>query len=261
MKPAFVLLASPLSAWRRQAGVRRTLLRHTFIQQFKSGANLNSTICNLKSNIVLMPLVYQQNINATTKIAVWHITEPEDFFLAAVPVQREIKHWHKRLQHLAGRLLLKELYPDFPVELIQIADTKKPFLENEPFHFSISHCGDYAAAMVSKSHRVGVDVELLNEKVGQIQHKFTDSEELKKFNIQHSTFNIQYLTLCWCVKESVFKWWGNGQVDFKKDIVIRSITGGAEQGIVQCIFREEFELYVHYLLFNSNFLTWVLTDH
>jgi len=57
-----------------------------------------------------MPLVYQQNINALTRIAVWHITETEDFFLASVPVQREISHWHKRLQHLAGRLLLKELF-------------------------------------------------------------------------------------------------------------------------------------------------------
>ena len=119
-----------------------------------------------------MPLVYQQNINAVTKIAVWHITEDEDFFLASVPVQREIRHWHKRLQHLAGRLLLKEMYPDFPVKLIRIADTKKPFLENEPFHFSISHCGDYAAAMVSKSARVGVDVELLNEKIELISDHY-----------------------------------------------------------------------------------------
>ena len=206
-----------------------------------------------------MPLVYQQNINATTKIAVWHITEPEDFFLAVVPVQREIKHWHKRLQHLAGRLLLKEMYPDFPVELIQIADTKKPFLENEPFHFSISHCGDYAAAMISKTHRVGVDVELLNEKIEQIQHKFTSDEEQGK--IQNSKFKIQNLTLSWSVKESIFKWWGRGQVDFKKDISLKSMTGQPEQGVVHCIFKNEFELHVHYLFFNNNFLTWVLTDH
>ena len=213
-----------------------------------------------------MPLVYQQNINATTKMAVWHITEGEEFFLATVPVQRDIRHWHKRLQHLAGRLLLKEMYPGFPVELIRIADTKKPFLENEPFHFSISHCGDYAAAMVSKTSRVGVDVELLNEKIEQIRHKFTGDEELKIFaqhssgNIQSSIFNIQYLTLCWSVKESVFKWWGRGEVDFKKDIVLQSITGLPEQGIVHCLFKNEFELNIHYLLFNNNFLTWVLTD-
>jgi phosphopantetheinyl transferase len=205
-----------------------------------------------------MPLVYQQNINATSKIAVWHITESEDFFLSTVPVQREIKHWHKRLQHLAGRLLLKELYPEFPVEMIQVADTRKPFLENEPFHFSISHCGDYAAAMVSKTHRVGVDVELLNGKIEQIQYKFTTDEELKIFSEQ-ALNNIQCLTLCWSIKESVFKWWGRGEVDFKKDIVLKSLSGSPEQGVVHCIFRNEFELDIHYLLFNNNFLTWVLT--
>jgi phosphopantetheinyl transferase len=208
-----------------------------------------------------MPLVYQQNINATSRMAVWHITESEDFFLATVPVQREIKHWHKRLQHLAGRLLLQELYPDFPVEMIQVADTKKPFLENEPFHFSISHCGDYAAAIASKTQRVGVDVELLNTKIEQIQHKFIYEEELQMLNKQSSMLNIQCLTLCWSVKESVFKWWGRGEVDFKKDIVLKKITGSAEQGIVRCIFKNEFEMDVHYLFFNNNFLTWVLSDH
>ena len=208
-----------------------------------------------------MPLVYQQNINAVTKIAVWHIAEKEDFFLAQVPLQREIRHWHKRLQHLAGRLLLKEMYPDFPVELIRIADTKKPFLENEPFHFSISHCGDYAAAMVSKTYRVGVDVELLNEKIEQMQHKFIYEDQVKELNIQCVMPIIQSLTLYWSVKESVFKWWGSGAVDLKDDIVIQSVQGLPEQGVVNCIFKNEFELDVHYLFFNNNFLTWVLTDH
>jgi|GWRWMinimDraft_6_1066014.scaffolds.fasta_scaffold06750_2 phosphopantetheinyl transferase len=215
-----------------------------------------------------MPLVYQQNINAATKIAVWHITETENYFLENVPVQREIKHWHKRLQHLAGRQLLKELYPDFPVEMIKIADTRKPFLEDEPFHFSISHCGDYAAALVSKTHRVGVDVELLNNKIEQIQHKFIYEDELQILNAQclpagqaGSMPNVQCLTLYWSVKESVFKWWGRGEVDFKKDIVLKSISGLPEQGIVHCTFKNEFELDVHYLFFNNNFLTWVISDH
>ncbi|MBI3884001.1 MAG: 4-phosphopantetheinyl transferase, partial [Sphingobacteriales bacterium] len=107
-----------------------------------------------------MPLVYQKNINTTTKIGVWHITENEDFFVKQVPLQREITHPHKRLQHLAGRLLLKEVCPDFPYDMIRIASTRKPFLENEAYHFSISHSGNYAAVIVSNNHRVGVDIEI-----------------------------------------------------------------------------------------------------
>ena len=61
-----------------------------------------------------MPLFYQQDINEFTRLAVWQIAEEEDFFLQQVPLQREITHPHKRLQQLAGRLLLKEMFPDFP---------------------------------------------------------------------------------------------------------------------------------------------------
>ncbi len=208
-----------------------------------------------------MPLVYQQNINVTTKIAVWHIAEEEDFFLSEVPVQREIRHWHKRLQHLAGRFLLKEMYPEFPFELIQVANTKKPYLADEPFHFSISHCGDYAAAIVSKTYRVGVDVELLNTKIEQVQHKFMYAGELELLNAQYPMPLVQRLTLYWSVKESVFKWWGKGDVDFKDDIVITSVKGEPVHGIVRCIFQKEFDLHVHFLFFNNNFLTWVLSDH
>ena len=95
-----------------------------------------------------MPIFYQQDIDDSTKLGIWKIEEDEDFFLEQVPLQRDITHPHKRLQHLAGRFLLKYLFPDFPVKLIKIADTKKPFLEDEAYHFSISHCDDYAAAIV-----------------------------------------------------------------------------------------------------------------
>ena len=204
-----------------------------------------------------MPLVYQQNINAVTKIGVWHITEGEDYFLQQVPLQREITHWHKRLQHLAGRLLLKELYPAFPVELIQIAGTKKPFLQNEPFHFSISHCGDYAAVVVSKEYRVGVDVELKSNKIEKIIPKFLTAEEC--FLMPRGSIT-ETATLFWSVKETIYKWNSRAGVDFKKHIAIISVTGDATEGIVHCVFTNAIKLDVHFLHFNDNYLTWVVTD-
>lgn len=73
-----------------------------------------------------MPVFYEL-INDFAKIAIWHIAEDKNFFLKKVPLQREITHPHKQLQHLAGRYLLQYLYPDFPYHLIAIADTRKPF--------------------------------------------------------------------------------------------------------------------------------------
>ena len=117
-----------------------------------------------------MPIFFQQQINETTRLGIWKIEETAEFFKANVPQHRDVTHPHKRLQHLAGRFLLQYLFPAFPYELVQIADTRKPFLPNEEFHFSISHCGDYAAAIVSTSKSVGIDIEIPVEKIATIKH-------------------------------------------------------------------------------------------
>lgn len=211
-----------------------------------------------------MPLVYQQNINATTKLGVWHINEPESFFLEQVPLQREITHPNKRLQHLAGRYLLKELYPDFPYELIRIADTRKPFLENEAYHFSISHCGKYAAVIVSTDHRVGVDVELITAKVEKVKHKFlseTEQHLLKEVpDAPYEFFKEQLLTAAWSIKESLYKWQASSEVDFIRHLEIKKITADTTEGIAHCVIQKDdrIDLPVHLLFFNDNCVSWVL---
>jgi len=213
-----------------------------------------------------MPLVYQKNINPTTKLGVWHIAEPEEFFLAQVPLQREITHPNKRLQHLAGRYLLKELYPDFPYDLIRIADTRKPFLANEAYHFSISHCGKYATVMVSTDYRVGVDVEMITHKVDKIKHKFLSQEEqLMLRNVPDAPYNIfgeKLLTAAWSIKESLFKWQGSSEVDFIKHLPIVKIQIDDNSGVAHCkILKEgEIDLKVQLLFFDGNCFSWVLSN-
>ncbi len=202
-----------------------------------------------------MPLFYQHNINHTAKLAIWHITEPEDFFLRKVPLQKEITHWHKRLQHLAGRYLLQELYPDFPYHLIEIADTRKPFLPGEKYHFSISHCGDYAAVIISEKMRMGIDIELITPKIELIKHKFLVEKEMAL--ITHDFHS--YLTLLWSCKEAVFKWYGYGGVDFKKHIVIENLHFNNGYGIVNCLFLKanEKRLVINFNFFKNLSLAWI----
>jgi phosphopantetheinyl transferase len=221
-----------------------------------SSIKVNIQALTIRHSIFNMPLVYQQNINAVTKMGVWHITEPEDFFLQQVPLQKEITHWHKRLQHLAGRYLLKELYPDFPLTLIRIASTRKPFLEDDAYHFSISHCGDYAAVVVSKDYRAGVDIESIKPQIERVQHKFLSPSENE---LVPEGQLLPMATLIWSVKEAVFKWKGDGGVDFKKDIVVKNIAAQHNEGIVHCLFNNAIHLQVHYLYFNNNYLTWLVT--
>jgi phosphopantetheinyl transferase len=201
-----------------------------------------------------MPLVYQQNINDLTKMAIWHIEETEDFFLR-VPLQREITHPAKRLQHLAGRYLLKELYPDFPYELIEIASTRKPFLTTEAYHFSISHCGKYAAALVSSVYRVGIDIEVFSKKVNIVKDKFLTAAEQNNLPV----LNDKFLTVAWSIKEAIYKWDGDGLVDFKEHIHINAISMHDEKGIAHCQFSRDskIELIVEFIFFDNHCLSWI----
>jgi phosphopantetheinyl transferase len=208
-------------------------------------------------NFGIMPIFYQQDIDGSTKLGVWKIEEEESFFLKHVPLQREITHPHKRLQHLAGRFLLKHLFPDFPVELIKIADTRKPFLEDEAYHFSISHCDNYAAAIVSKTERVGVDVEVPAFKIDRIKNKFLNEGELSVLNSQ---FSITQLTLMWCCKEAVFKWWSYGGVDFSEKIRLQPFELQPSGNIlVQFLLGNQTGLILHYKLFDNLALAWLKT--
>jgi phosphopantetheinyl transferase len=168
-------------------------------------------------------LFYQHNINESTKLAIWKIEEQETFFLKRVPVKKDVSHPFKRLQHLAGRFLLPEMFSDFPMEEILIADTRKPFLPDERYHFSISHCGNYAAAIASSTQRVGIDIELLTSRIHTISPKFLNVEEqLFILDWQHlPQVHLQLTTILWSAKESIFKWYGNGKVDFRRDIQLQ----------------------------------------
>ena len=169
-----------------------------------------------------MAIFYQHTINEGTKIGIWRIEETEKFFMKKVPVKTDVSNPYKRLQHLAGRYLLPSLFDDFPLEEILIADTRKPFLENEKYHFSISHCGNHAAAIVSKNNRVGVDIEWVTPRLRVISKKFLNEKEknyLREW--EHlPQLHLELITIIWSAKEAIFKWYGNGGLDFKKHILL-----------------------------------------
>lgn len=206
-----------------------------------------------------MPLFYQQDINLNTRLGVWKIEETEDFFLRAVPIHREITHPHKRLQHLAGRFLLPFLFPDFPHAEILIADTRKPFLPDEQYHFSISHCGNYAAAIVSRTERVGIDIEMITPRIERIKHKFLHTDELDFVHSHDQPQQIPLLTLLWSAKEAMFKWWGNGDVDFSE--VLRTGPFALhDAGMIPATFNKNnvhVPLDIYYRMQDELSLAWV----
>lgn len=209
-----------------------------------------------------MPLFYQKDINHLSKLAIWHLVEEEVFFADIVPIKKDITHPHKRLQHLGGRYLLPFLYPDFPYDAIEIADTKKPFLPEEQYHFSISHCGDFAAAIVSSREQVGIDIEIITERVHKIKQKFLHVDELAFVNNYQAEEHTKLLTLLWSAKEAMFKCWGRGDISFSQVLRIAPFKM-MPSGIMQAAFQKPdmlFPLQLHYQIWDEMVLVWVVTE-
>jgi phosphopantetheinyl transferase len=209
-----------------------------------------------------VPLFYQQDINEYTRVAIWQIAESESFFNVKIPLHLHITHPQKRLQHLAGRYLLPYLYGDFPNSEIEIAETRKPFLPNEQYNFSISHCSNYAAAIVSKQERVGVDVEIITPRLHRIKQKFLHPDELAFVNAEHPNSQLTLLSLLWSAKEAMFKWYGSGEVGFSEMMRTQPFKL-QDQGEIEAHFlKYDFKkrLTLHYKLFNQLTMVWVASS-
>ncbi len=215
-----------------------------------------------------MPKIYSHIVNPTTSLAIWHITENEDFFLEKVPLKTNITHPHKRLQHLAGRYLLQEIVPDFPMDLIRIADTRKPYVKGDSHHFSISHCSNYAAAIVSTTYRVGIDIEMFTEKTLKILHKFLSEAEQVLANelwVKNKSEFIpdyfQVTTMLWCVKEAVYKWFGNGEMGFIQHMQVVEMAGNNEGEIAMDFLRNPTSerISIDYKMMDLFSLAWILS--
>ena len=77
------------------------------------------------------------------------------------------------------------------------------------------------------------------------------------FNTESLATDYHLLTLLWSAKESVFKWYGQGNVDFKKHIRLLNHQEGKET--LDCFFsKNEAELTIHYRWYNDLVLSWII---
>ncbi|WP_212005870.1 4'-phosphopantetheinyl transferase superfamily protein [Chitinophaga sp. HK235] len=202
-----------------------------------------------------MPLIRTIQIDPETRLGVWSIEEQESFFRERVNISPEIHHPHKRLQHFAGRYLLVTLFPEFPIEKIQISGSRKPVLTCDSYHFSISHCGDHVAAIVSTKAAVGIDIEEVKDKIEKVSHKFLSPDERDFIDPTHA---LPHKTICWSAKEAMFKWYGLGSVDFRENLVLQPFVY-QPMGFISANFVKpdsNTRLYLQYIIENGLCLAW-----
>ena len=169
-----------------------------------------------------MPLVRFIH-NAEISLGLWEITEEPLFFEQAIPYRAIASNPGQQLQQLASRMVLYALQPSFSFDQIQFNPAGKPFLPGG-IQFSISHTRGFAAGIVSAEIPVGIDIERISPRVLKIEKKFLNPHEYALLASLTEQDRIVFSSLFWSIKETVYKCWGNGGVDFSEQIRIQSFS-------------------------------------
>lgn len=117
-------------------------------------------------------------------------------------------------------------------DMLSYDDNGKPHLLNNKF-ISISHSFDYCGVIVSNV-KVGLDIEKFRSKILNISKKFVSESDLSLINLN----SIENVTKVWSIKEAVFKAFGHNKIDFKKNIIIKSVNEKFNKANV-LIFKNE----------------------
>ena len=168
-----------------------------------------------------MPFLKNIIIDDQTKIKIWKVTLGE---LSNNELNNEDKELIKkkrndilREQFLATRKMLALENSDYKITYNLDG---KPNLNNE-YNISISHSHELVAFVISDNCKAGIDVQLKEIKIFNIQNKFLNKFE--KFNIGEDP-SIDILTMIWTSKESIYKAIGIKGISFSENIKIDGVV-------------------------------------
>ncbi len=177
-------------------------------------------------------LIYKKE-NGNVIWGVWKIEEDIQTLLSLLTDTSftHILTSDKRLREQTSvRVLLKNLL-DNEEKTIGYSANGKPYLTDSSYAISISHTVGYAAVILAKHGRTGIDIERISEKVKRVRSRFvSDNDYIDERN------ETIHLLLHWSAKETMYKALGYAGMDLKHHLFVEKfipqgsgIFGGYEK--------------------------------
>ena len=167
-----------------------------------------------------MPFLKDFIINKTTKIKIWKVVLGEIDDLNLDYVEKNLLDLKKsnlaKEQFLAIRKLIELENENYKITYNNFG---KPSI-NSNLNISISHSNEIAAIVFSTKKRIGIDIQLNENKIINIQKKFLNISEKPKIG-QYTSVDL--LTLLWTSKESIYKAISKKGISFSKNIIIDKV--------------------------------------
>jgi len=167
-------------------------------------------------------LISKKYVEEDVILAIWEITEDYDTLISELNLIEEdlkrvesFKNYQRKTEWLSVRTLLKETLGKEC--RIVYGPERKPYLADNSYNISISHSKNLTAVLLSKTKRVGLDLEFMDEKIKRIADKFLRQEELEEIVPEKE---IYHLYLHWCAKEALYKINDKEDINFVTNLFI-----------------------------------------
>jgi len=192
-----------------------------------------------------MPLYKKIQHSKKTQVLVWEITETKSDLLKSLDLtelsRKRIEGMRSELHQkgfLSVRHLLREVgYTD---QDLFYTEDGKPHLKDGK-HISITHSFTFSAIAIS-NNEIGIDIEKNREKIIKIGNKFVADE----YDFMAEENVVEFLTVVWGAKESLFKIHPDGGLLFKHHLPIEpfKLTDKKTKGwIKKDSFYEVYQIY------------------
>ncbi len=201
-----------------------------------------------------MPLYKEHRWNEF-QLAIWRIEQEEcqtfnPDILSETDQKRlqGLKNPARKAEFIAARMAVQHLIESPPE--IEYSDTGAPQLKNW-IGLSLSHNREFAAAIVSKTHKVGIDLEAYRHRMQQLAPRYMSAQEIHAIG---SNPPINSLAAYWSAKECMIKLLDAPKLDLRKEIRIAPIRMGSS-AVGRALIRRNGEnsLYPLYFKMDKDF--------
>ena len=169
-----------------------------------------------------MPLILKEYVDDDCLLGVWQIEEDYNDLISRIhlfPGEQErldsFKSDSRKIEWLSVRALLRQIMGK-PTTIVY-NNERKPFIKGNSYQISISHSHNLTAILLSKSKKVGLDLEYMSHKISQIKSKFINNNEFIAKNGNEKF----HLYIHWCAKEAVYKICDKQNINLRQHITIQ----------------------------------------
>ena len=125
-----------------------------------------------------------------------------------------VRSTRRKAELMVERIMLNIIFG--PSAELRHLPSGQPYVTTSDAHISITHTVGMVCVAVNEHHRIGVDVENLNNRVLNVRTKFLSEHEQQFIDPE----NVQYNLVAWTAKEALYKVIDQPGMNFRDDLQI-----------------------------------------